>query len=237
MYKVLGLLGTLAILALVVACSAKNACGDDVLDNYDYVTKQWITGEGSNDPPLFFTGRVGDRYNREEFTYDESGEHLIRHTIDIFDLGLFSRRRVETTGGPLGEWSADYLSDEWLAHSKQIIEQDKETTVRENVFCNFIDLENLKYEGEEELDGKTMQKFTAITRKQFIQKGSKEEDYKDLTFWIDSGGKPYRLDTVEHIFFPGSPEILEHNSTLFSGFGERNEITAPIEKPAELDKE
>ena len=263
MYKIAGLLATLTVLAMTVAACAgeavdaqaviENACGGGVLDNYDYVSTQWTTGDGSTDPTLVYKGWVGDHYNWELFTYNESGEHLLRHTIDIFDLGLFSRsaqlpksdlivdlssssrRRGVTTGGPLGEWSADYYSGESLAHRKQIIEQGKETTVRENVFCNFIDLENLKYEGEEELDGKTMKKFTAITQKQFIQTGSKE-DYKDLTFWIDSGGKPYRLYTVEHIFFPGSPETLLHSNTLFSGFGERNEITAPIEKPAELDE-
>ena len=61
MYKIAGLLVTLAVLAMTVAACAgeaadaqaviENACGGGVLDNYDYVSRQWITGEGSIDPP------------------------------------------------------------------------------------------------------------------------------------------------------------------------------------------
>ena len=175
------------------------------------------------------------------------GTNLQYELIDLWGGNSYQRQTDEN--GNWGEWiespplfsEAEFaealknaLDDPELSAEIKAMAEAEATAIAENPsaeglwFCGLSELADVKYEGEEDLEGTNTKKFVAYVSLKDLIDLTGGENYDRTTYWIDDDGKllKWQYEAVRAAL-NSQPNQETTIVGKFSGFGEHNEITAP----------
>ena len=210
------LLGALTIGCLPqeeVRADIATICAYDNINDFD-VSGRSSDPDGSN--VLIVEARVSGQDVHALF-YDEDGT-LTSETIALYADTTYTK--LYFRDGPDAEWDVHKMSRE--ESERLLAEKDDASRAGTEILCS-DKYNDLKYIGEDELDGDTVQKFAG---RQTSTKAHRPNAYWDFTIYVDTSGKLRRLDYEQRD--PQNPRWNENVSSVYSDFGVENVITAPV---------
>ncbi len=140
--------------------------------------------------------------------------------IVLYDVGEFARD--QKSDGVWGEWRLQYWDEKEVEYQREIRERYLES---DRSFCGYDVLHNLKYIGEDTIDGKDTNHYTAEVLLK-TEHGYGPHDYHRISFWIDTEGRPIRKQIETEFHQNGFPRY-HLITTDYSAFGVPNEIAVP----------
>ena len=204
--------GTVSAEAIIV-----DACNLNAVSDYD-VTMEAVLNN-------FHGGGVRTE-STSKFRISANGYHEITSGKDspgaaerifLYDVGIFTRRME--ADGEWRPWQTQYFKDE----EKELFKANSP----DGSFCGRVDLYDVKFNKDDELDGLPVKRYVAYgTKLTTLHGGTAPDSYEKLEYWIDGSGKVLRLDQV--MFIEGKDYDRKLKATHYlSGFGQPNPITAP----------
>ena len=196
----------------------ENACALEKLASYDF------TGESTleNFYRVGLTTRFTQegRVNGNDYHLLISGEGDTSETIQIADIGLYSRRLDQD--GKWNPWQVEYFTEKVKAALAN-------QSGRGGVFCGRSDLSEIKFNKDDVVDGVPVKRYTAYASHYVKAYGgdvTNGKDYEKIEYWIDAGGKPIRIDH-EYLVATKDHDLKAVYVFYLTSFGEPNEIVAP----------
>ena len=153
---------------------------------------------------------------------DSHSEFGQEEFIHLYDVGRFTRKWDTGTSTTWGDWNVQYWSE---GHKEARRNNLAYFMVHSARFCGYTNLQNLKYVGDDTIDGEAVKHFTAEVPLK-VEHGYGPDDYELVEFWLDLDGKLLRKQIEVRQTSNGFDYHYLHTID-YSELGVPNKIVAP----------